>query len=225
MMLSLVVVAGAADAKKPVYLKTNEAKDENGKTVTYTFSLYTGDSAGVSAMDFTVKTKGLTATGKPKYNAEIDKVFKGETPGSYNFNPDTGYFVAYGGYADAGRLLKSTEEDGEDGIWIVSQTYTIDSENYELTVTGFNACKSGDDARDPEKRYTCVIGDVIKGDVNGDGSVTMADVVYLARYVGNWGGYSTTKEAADVNGDGNISMADVVYLARHIGNWSGYPLN
>lgn len=57
----------------------------------------------------------------------------------------------------------------------------------------------------------------ILGDVNGDGSVAIADVVLLNRSVlGKVTLTDTAKKLGDVNGDGNISIADVVKLNRYV---------
>ncbi|MBE6675114.1 MAG: hypothetical protein E7596_08430 [Ruminococcaceae bacterium] len=58
--------------------------------------------------------------------------------------------------------------------------------------------------------------DYIPGDLNGDGTINMADVVNLRRYI--VGGYdlSINLEAADVNDDGTVNMADVVLIRRYV---------
>ena len=59
------------------------------------------------------------------------------------------------------------------------------------------------------------------GDLNGDGKVTMADVIRLAR--GAAGYVTLTKQeqtAGDVNGDGKITMADVIRVARFAAGYS-----
>lgn len=59
-----------------------------------------------------------------------------------------------------------------------------------------------------------------KGDLNGDGTVSSADAVLLARY--NAGLPLTgafNEEAADVNSDGVISAADAVRLARYLAGY------
>ena len=59
------------------------------------------------------------------------------------------------------------------------------------------------------------------GDLNGDGKVTMADVLRLARGAA---GYVTLTEqeqqAGDVTGDGKITMADVIRIARYAAGYS-----
>jgi hypothetical protein len=64
----------------------------------------------------------------------------------------------------------------------------------------------------------------LKGDVNDDGFVNVGDVTYLARYLAEWPGYTTTTEAADVNDDGFVNVGDVTYLARYLAEWPGYTL-
>ena len=60
----------------------------------------------------------------------------------------------------------------------------------------------------------------LKGDVNGDGQLTNADVVTLFRAVsGGLGeGEAYVEANADFNGDGTIDNRDVVALFRHISN-------
>ncbi len=50
----------------------------------------------------------------------------------------------------------------------------------------------------------------VKGDVNGDGSVTSADVTALYNYLLN--GETSSLQNGDVNSDGNITSADVTYV-------------
>ncbi len=53
--------------------------------------------------------------------------------------------------------------------------------------------------------------DYLKGDVNGDGSVTVTDVTVLVDIILNMSG-TTTYPMADVNNDGIISITDVTEL-------------
>ena len=69
------------------------------------------------------------------------------------------------------------------------------------------------------------IVDVIIGDVNSDGKVTMKDGVFLGRYLAEWEGYDDTTVnliAADVNNDQKVTMKDAVVLGRHFAEWAGY---
>ncbi|HEY3282060.1 MAG TPA: dockerin type I repeat-containing protein, partial [Armatimonadota bacterium] len=54
-----------------------------------------------------------------------------------------------------------------------------------------------------------------KGDVNGDGKVSVGDVVLALRAVAGLAQLSAQQSvAADVNGDGKLSVGDVVLLLR-----------
>ena len=58
--------------------------------------------------------------------------------------------------------------------------------------------------------------DYICGDPNGDGSVSLVDVVYLINYVFKGGPAPSPFEAGDVNCDGKVDTADVVYLINYL---------
>lgn len=53
-----------------------------------------------------------------------------------------------------------------------------------------------------------------KGDVNGDGVIDAADIVYLVGFL--LAGSSPPVGSADVNGDGNVTFADVFYLINNV---------
>jgi hypothetical protein len=57
---------------------------------------------------------------------------------------------------------------------------------------------------------------IVKGDVNGDGSVNLKDVTSLFQYVNKQ--TSTVKQpaAADVNGDGVLNLKDVTKLFQYV---------
>lgn len=58
-----------------------------------------------------------------------------------------------------------------------------------------------------------------RGDANGDGTLSSADVVYLLRTL--FGGGPQPFGSGDVNGDGQFTIADVFYLINHL--FSGGP--
>ena len=58
----------------------------------------------------------------------------------------------------------------------------------------------------------------LKGDVNGDGTVNIADLVLVASNLGETG-----QNAADVNGDGQVNIADLVLVAGALGNSASAP--
>ena len=58
----------------------------------------------------------------------------------------------------------------------------------------------------------------LKGDVNGDGTVNIADLVLVAGALGKTG-----QNAADVNDDGIVNIADLVLVAGALGNSAAAP--
>ena len=58
----------------------------------------------------------------------------------------------------------------------------------------------------------------LKGDVNGDGTVNIADLVLVAGALGKTG-----QHAADVNGDSVVNIADLVLVAGALGNSAAAP--
>lgn len=215
MALSLVVVANATSTvKQSVYLKT-EKVENNDNTVTYTFTLDASKCDGVAAMEFIVETTGLTYA-KEYYpdGAKLKSVFQPENfNGGGNkplgFYPDTNKFLAFGGSAAEGRILK-----GE--VKVVALTYNINASNYDLKVTSFKACYNGDQAALESSRYNCVIGDgVLKGDVNGDGKINAIDALWVRQSsAGVRVLTEQQKAAADVNGDGKINAIDALWITQ-----------
>lgn len=170
MALSLVVIAGATETGNgSVSLKTQ--KKVNGNTVTYTFTLDASNSKGVGALEFYVKPTGLEFKERTFPEGQTLKaVFEGGNEageglnGTADFKEDQNHFIAYGGNAAKGRVLKGTVD-------LVSVTYTINnSSNYSLKVTGFKACLSGEQAALKDTRYDCVAEPVDGG--KGDYDIT-----------------------------------------------------
>lgn len=218
MALSLVVVANATSTvKQSVYLKT-EKVENNDNTVTYTFTLDASKCDGVAAMEFIVETTGLTYA-KEYYpeGAKLKSVFQPENfNGGGNkplgFYPDTNKFLAFGGSAAEGRILK-----GE--VKVVALTYNIiDASNYALKVTGFKACYDGEQAKLTTTRYNCVIGDdVLWGDINGDKVVNFTDLQRLFQHLNGSAKLPDSKlSIADTNGDNVVNFTDLQRLFQHL---------
>ena len=56
------------------------------------------------------------------------------------------------------------------------------------------------------------------GDVDDNGTVSIADVVLLMQFVAGWD-VDCDVNAGDVNRDGDITLDDVVLLAQHVAGW------
>ena len=68
----------------------------------------------------------------------------------------------------------------------------------------------------------CSTPDFVRGEVNGDGLVDVADAQYILNHLFADGPAPTVEEAGDVNGDINIDIADPVFLLNYLFN-SGPP--
>ena len=59
----------------------------------------------------------------------------------------------------------------------------------------------------------------VKGDLNGDSSVTDVDRVLLSRYLAGWDVPEPGLDTADINEDGSITAIDRAILARYLAGW------
>lgn len=111
---------------------------------------------------------------------------------------------------EAGTLFSitlNTIEEAESDYYPITVCYspanTITEESYENYV--------GDNV------FAMLTGTALLGDVSGDGYVTMADVIRIAKYVVGSGSFSSDQvKLADVTGDGGVTNADVIRLAKYI---------
>ena len=90
---------------------------------------------------------------------------------------------------------------------------------HQITVSYSSANMLGEDYVETSAKVEgSVTGSAMRGDVNGDGSLTLADVIRIARHIIGLDIITDIRTllAADVNGDGVVTTADVVKLARFI---------
>ena len=64
----------------------------------------------------------------------------------------------------------------------------------------------------------------MKGDINGDSKINLADVNYLLNYIAGTKDYQTSLYQSDLNEDSKIDLADVNYLLKHIAGDPNYPI-
>ena len=133
--------------------------------------------------------------------------------------------------------------DGVD-IAVISgleEGYEVDAEN-TFTVTSDMACqvfiKNGDNYErlqsvkneDGSRSYTAVLGAdsvicvMASGDVDGDGSITVSDIMLMTSSILSGNEVSGTDLIQDVNGDGLVNILDVLdslsaSLGRTVLNW------
>lgn len=158
---------------------------------TYSFKQWTDQDGGVFVADGTyMGTKDIT------YTAQFNKTAKAEgggTPADPT-KPSGGFLT---GIAPA-TSIKSLNNSG----------YTVYSGKQEVTSgyvgTGMTAVSG-----------STSLTIVVTGDVNGDGRITITDVVKLQNYAANVSGLDeAAMMAGDINGDGRITITDVVQAAQ-----------
>ena len=160
-------------------------------TYTYSFKQWTDQDGGVFVADGTyMGTKDII------YTAQFNKTAKAEgggTPADPT-KPSGGFLT---GIAPA-TSIKGLNNSG----------YTVYSGKQEVTSgyvgTGMTAVSG-----------STSLTIVVTGDVNGDGRITITDVVKLQNYAANVGGLDeAAMMAGDINGDGRITITDVVQAAQ-----------
>ena len=72
--------------------------------------------------------------------------------------------------------------------------------------------------------YAIVYTDLPYGDVNGDGNVTLHDLLRLGKSIAGIEGTTIYKSAADVNADGKITLHDLLRLGKSIAGIDGVIL-
>lgn len=101
----------------------------------------------------------------------------------------------------------SAEQAQNNGILMRTFTFNLNQNKDEVNHFYFDNIKVEIDAAHVAK-------EVIMGDVNGDGTVSIQDVVLLVDYTLNKPVPGIVIEAADVTGDGQINVSDVVGIVN-----------
>jgi streptogramin lyase len=105
------------------------------------------------------------------------------------------WVARYNGPADNSDLATSIAVDGQSKVYVTGYSTGSDAYYDYATIKYFQ---------------------FLRGDVNGDGVINAADVVYLINYLFISGPAPVPLEAGDVNCDGTINAADVVYLINYL---------
>ena len=61
------------------------------------------------------------------------------------------------------------------------------------------------------------------GDVDQNGKIDFADVLYAKRYLASWNNYRAIDDfATDVNLNGKVEIDDISIISRYVAGWEGY---
>ncbi|MGN0151181.1 MAG: dockerin type I domain-containing protein [Wujia sp.] len=98
---------------------------------------------------------------------------------------------------------------GDNKVTITVTAQNGSTRKYVITIVRGSSQGGGGGSSEPS--------DTKKGDVNGDGKISVLDIVKIQRVlVGLDTPDDETKKACDINGDGKITVIDIVKLQRHI---------
>jgi hypothetical protein len=75
---------------------------------------------------------------------------------------------------------------------------------------------ASDDSLADSSRVAITAIKYVRGDANGSGDVSLADVVYLINYLFRGGPAPYPRQAGDANRDNKLSVADCVYLINYL---------
>lgn len=233
MAFSLVIVTGAAEetdtpetSQQTATLNVECTSVTADGVATFKVSI-AAPASGVAALQFTLTPVGMTYESGTL--ADLASVFKpsimGVPNGDYDFTVQggVGKYIAYGGdVKEIGRYLSGTTT-------LLTIQYKLNDgvDTGTLKVSDFKACQSGDKAIG-DNGYICTAPEsveakptatpmptVIKGDVNGDGLVNIADVIRLLKHV-NKSEVFTDASHCDIDGDESVNISDVIRLLNHV---------
>ena len=116
----------------------------------------------------------------------------------------------FGGYEGAviNVRIKADKDKalGENTVWVRNIELTMESDNV-LTVL-----------KPADAKATLTVTNVVMGDVNSDGNVTVTDAASVVNHILQKTPQGFIFEAADVNGDGNITVTDAASIVNIILN-------
>jgi hypothetical protein len=190
-------------------------KDRSGKEITlkknvdYTITYGTNTAVGFLGGNFTIKGIGnYTGTSYIRFNI---------VPAKINEIKGSPISVSYTGKAVTPFNDKIRLSDGRAVLY--GTDYTVEYSNNINVGTATAVIKfKGNYQGTVTKKFSIVKGTTLsKGDVNGDGRITVTDVTKVAAHIkGKKLLSEDEKLRADVNGDGTINVTDISKIAAHI---------
>ncbi len=138
-----------------------------------------------------------------------------------DFLPTDAYFVeptVKGNLVQLNAASLAGESNG-DGTLATLAFEVVSAKAFPLTLSNVLLSNSAGETFAPKVENAATTEPIqLKGDVNSDGTVDIADLVLVASNLDKTG-----QNAADVNGDGTVDIADLVLVAGALGNSAAAP--
>lgn len=187
----------------------------SGGEVSLTISLKNAQAATAYSFDLQLpEGVSLATNSNGSYQYTLSSRHNGHSE-VVNYNSGSGL------YSFAVLSIQSKEVNGNDGvIWavklkisdkLVDGVYSIKIKNAKYSLISGSSKVSM-----PEVISKLTIESYIKGDVNNDGDVDIADAVCIVNHVVGIAAPSFVAQAADVNGDGDADIADAVCIVNYV---------
>jgi len=211
------------------------------KKITVSISdIETAENEDFNSLGFEIKlSDGLEIT-EHTFGTAVKQVSIEDAPEGGNPTANEGFneFLTNGGkLADFGTVTAEDEtthnvgvlwsnniQNGETVIVLtVKAKEDIVEEKSEQTVTA-DVYSQTDKENPITGNCTFKVGNVMIGDLDGDGEITSKDRTILSRHLAEWDGYETLEnpDAADIDGDGDVTSKDRTILSRYLADWDGY---
>jgi uncharacterized repeat protein (TIGR02543 family) len=197
--------------------------DENVAQIESGESLSLGSSAtgvitvlGLSAGEAVITSTGTGGSCGGTYRATINLTVTGE--------PGESQTITYNANGGTGTM---DDTSGIEGASVTLRANAFSNPGYFFA--GWNTKADGSGTPYADSALYSFAADTTLyaqwaayGDVDGDGDVTDADRIKLARFLAGWSGYEISESVSDVNGDGEVTDIDRTILARYLAGWGGY---
>jgi hypothetical protein len=120
------------------------------------------------------------------------------------------------------------EADSENGA-VLTLTFLIPRSAKAGTVYDISVECTGIDASLQEIKFelnegTVTVSEGMRGDVDRDKEITLADIIKLRRYISDGNGENIDVSAADINNDGHVDNTDLTMLRQYLAGGYGVEL-
>ena len=231
LMLTAAVIGGSGFSVSAAEVKvsSDHAKVASGETLTVTLTL---DQAleNVTCLEYRVyyDQQKFTCDREQSTTGDVSKdLVLSEAPISYGTDGRTCCSVSFvdptavGQSLQAGKLASLTFTATQDMDQDWKDCFTVERAHF-AKADMWETLKETEDANVSYE----VAGDVVYGDVNGDGSIDNFDAVLAFNYfVGSARLDADQIKAADVNGDGTVDNFDAVMIFNYfVGSQKSFPV-